>query len=52
MACIIFAADVPIPLANLQINIIAYMSAYKVSEKKVMSAAELQPLNKNNSNTN
>jgi hypothetical protein len=37
--CIIFTADVPIPSANLQINIIANMKAYKRREKNVMSAA-------------
>jgi hypothetical protein len=35
---IIITAGVPIPLANLQININAYMNAYKEREKKVMSA--------------
>jgi hypothetical protein len=39
VACIIFTADVPIPSANLQINIIANMKAYKRREKNVMSAA-------------
>jgi hypothetical protein len=52
VACIIFTAGVPIPLANLQINIIAIMNAYKIREKKVMSAAASaaseQQLHRNN----